>query len=239
MGWKDKVEALKPSKTEVKIGDKTFMVYQISGGLIFEAQDVLIPLFNSMGHFFGSTKNDIGYQHHSEVDPAGKVIEDQTSLAISPELAKLRATQRDMAVANLVTGILSPKTKVLVERVIMDALPDIWPRADANPAEPKPKEGEILAYIGMESTIELLKAIWKVNEKLLHPLMAAIEPGLDNVKAKMKGAVVAAASGQQQTPLSPTTEIDLKAGTASSQSPAPTPPVSVTSPTASGQPPEA
>lgn len=241
MAWKDRFKALKPSKTDVTINNETFRIYPMSGGLMFETQDVLIPLFNSLGHFFSTTKNDIGMQQRSEVKGEGAeavVIEEQWSTPITKELAELRSKQRDMAMMNFITALLSPKTRDLVERVIKDALPEEFPR-DAR-AEDQPKPGEVIAFIGLEGMVEILKGVWKANEKLLRPLMAAMAPGIENVKGRMESTLAAKAAEQSEKPKqpqSPSTTIASAAGTSGSvTSSDQTPPSTVTGATASGQP---
>lgn len=105
--------------------------------------------------------------------------------AISPELAKVRLSQREKAVADVVSAIMDDTNKEAFARIVIDCtrlseqLPEMKEGMKCPPAK------SLFDQIGLDAIPDLVKGIAKANKGVFGPLTETLGPLLAQVRGEV------------------------------------------------------
>lgn len=128
------------------------------------------PFFKAVSVLFSSAEKDSGAEQTYTKSEAGAVSQVVKSASASAEVLRLRTEQRSMAIEQLIESLLGESTTHLLVMVIFDSLR--LPQPSGTERE------EFLSAISMDTLVEILHGIAKVNEKTFAPLLerAGVSP---------------------------------------------------------------
>lgn len=166
MKIKQKFSLLKRNTETREIAGQTFTFYPISVRMLFELRSNMEPLMKGLKALFSKTPAE-GTQTVEETrDPmTGQVLARTTHLG-APDVAvlKARAEEQDKAMREAVEAVLGEKNRLMIGRVLADALRDEEIRTDA----------EVQEFItdpafDLPILVEFLGGFFAVNTKVFGP----------------------------------------------------------------------
>ena len=105
--------------------------------------------------------------------------------AISPELAKVRLSQREKAIGDVVEALMDDANKESLARIVIDStrlkeqLPELKDGAQCPPAK------SLFDQIGLDAIPDLVKGIAKANKGVFGPLTETLGPLLAQVRGEV------------------------------------------------------
>lgn len=154
------------------VGGELYTFHAISPSALFKLQGLAKPLGRAFTLFFGEggAKNDQRKVFKEFRDPDGSVGEESTIEAIAPELAQVRAEQRQSGVDDLIGMLLNDGVKGLVGLVILDAL-----RPRERTERPSPKDClDFIEGLDLQTLRDYLAGVAAANKATFAPFVEGL-----------------------------------------------------------------
>lgn len=162
--WRKKTSLFEPKFIDKEIGGATWRFYPVSVSRLFQLRETIKAVSEACSVLFSKNTDDYEQSVEKITSDQG-VIERQSTGAMSPELAKLRASQKRAAVAEAIEALMSDQNKLALGRLLADSLRDDIAR-DADDAEIT----EFMDSLDLAQLIEMFLAFGEANAKVFGPL---------------------------------------------------------------------
>ncbi len=182
---------------EILVGGHLTKIYQLTPTAIGSLRVIAKPVIAAFATLFSPTERDGGVEQHFE--KSGENVSQRVkTTGLSPEVIQMRVTQRASAVEALIEGLTGPAGLQVVSIVVHDAL---------RLPEPSPAERDaFLKSVSLETLIELLSGIWKVNERALSPLVQKLGLSTEALKGAVQARLRAVRGDEAAPPESATSQ---------------------------------
>lgn len=170
MSLKEKLDIFSPKCTPVDIQGKTYNFYPLSTRMAFELKAIASPLFSAVSTLFTRTDQDVGTvvkDLMSVKDPTKVEARETTISPIDPDLARMRAMDRDKAIGTLIDALSDDRNQMVIAKVIMDSMRDDFERPVTNDDA---SEFTTSDQVTIDLLVDLLKGVAKANAKVFGPL---------------------------------------------------------------------
>lgn len=160
---------LSPIPVDYEVDGKTYQFYPISTKVLFQLRGLAKPLARALGVLLTSSQNDYG-KETVEVKAPDDGYQIRTSIQpITSDLAKARHEQRQMALDQLVDGLMSEGSSTMLALMVMDSMRDTFART--------PTPAQLAAFVNETPAtvlVEMLMGVAAANKKLFDPLKARV-----------------------------------------------------------------
>ena len=182
--WKDKLTFLEPDGVEHDVGGQAIMFYPVSLGTLFEIKVIGAPLAKALSVLFDDKGRDYGTVSRNFHTPDGQNMDSEIIVeARTPEMATLRAKQRQESIEKLMEALLNDKAKKAVGKIIIESMKDKFDQGQVPPAL------EFMNEIPATSIVEFLTGVAKANKGVLGPLAESLTGLWAKAKTKMDQAL--------------------------------------------------
>lgn len=135
MGWKDRLTFREKHCVEHDVCGAKLRFYPNRIGLLHELAEVSKPVASALAALFVDRSGDATSTDKTMVQ-GDTTIRECSLQGVSPEIIRLRATEREAAVSALLTAVSDARNRLLLGRLLMDSMRDEFPyAADRPPAE--------------------------------------------------------------------------------------------------------
>lgn len=202
MGWKQTFSFRDKRHVESEVGGRTLRFYPNRMALLKEARDLSAPVAKAVAVLFQNENQDIATSIKRQTD-GDFTVEDVQQDAITEEMARFRAEQRDEAIERIFEAIADRRNQLLLGRLFMDSLRDEF-KYDPDRSVVEVEEflfGDGDGYEGLDAPIlgELFKGWMLANAKVFG------EPG-ERMAGLLKAKLSPSETAESPAPGSSSTE---------------------------------
>jgi hypothetical protein len=135
MGWKDRLTFRERHFVEHDVCGTRLRFYPNRIGLLHELAEVSKPVAAALAALFADKSGDATSTDKTMVQ-GDTTVRECSLQGVAPEVIRLRADERERAVAALLSAVSDARNRLLLGRLLMDSLRDEFPYAvDRPPAE--------------------------------------------------------------------------------------------------------
>lgn len=163
-GWRHKTSLFEKKFVERTIGATSWRFYPTRVSRLFQLRDTIKTVTEACAVLFAKNTDDYG-QTVEKVSSNEGVIERQSTEATTPELAKLRSSQKRAAVSEAVEALLGDSTKLQIGKLLADSLRDDF-ASDVTDAE----VNEFVESLDLAQLVEFLMGFAEANAKVFGPV---------------------------------------------------------------------
>lgn len=181
-----------PHAIDTPEGPKELRFSPISGKMLMQLRGVVRPILNAFVLFTSSGETDRARELSEATNDQGsaKAAQRKTIVqAVTPEIARLRASQKSEAVSTLVQELLSEAALKTACLLIADSL-----RADVKRDQVEQIAAKMADEMSVEQIAEYLTGVAKANKKLVGPFLE---------KLKSVGAIFSMAAERLASEIAP------------------------------------
>jgi len=134
--------------------------------VLFQLKSAVGPISKGVMSLFRGNRNDVSRFQEDTKTKDGSPSRVIQEMAITPEMAKVRAEQNNKAIQEALDAIFADQNRLLLGKVLMDSMRGICKR------KPEPKEIEdFLADLDFGIVVEMLMGVAKANAEVFGPLV--------------------------------------------------------------------
>jgi hypothetical protein len=164
MSWKDVRTYRSRESVEHEVNGARVRFYPNRMRLLPELTELAVPIGKALAELLDPSRSESGMTEKIAVQ-GDTTVKEYSTVAASPELVKARSTARDAALEALLKAAGDPKNRLMLGRLLMDSMADLFPYAADRPA------ADVEAFLYEDGGIDLpmladLVAGWiKANSK--------------------------------------------------------------------------
>ena len=201
--WKDIISFLTPVEVTHEVNGEMLTFRPVSMGTLFEVKTIGAPLVKALKVLFDKHDRDFGSVYRSMTNESGKTADTENIIEpISVEMAKLRSTQQEESIENLIEALLSDNAKKLIGKIIIESIKT----SEKFEGVEMPPPGEFMNSIPTTSIVDFLTGVAKANKGVLGPLEDSLTDLWATVQTKIKTAVNENTQPDTETETSPKTK---------------------------------
>ena len=186
--WKDKLTFLEPEGIEHEVMGQKIMFYPVSLGTLFEIKVIGAPLAKALAVLFDEKGRDYGTVQRNFHQPNSEQSDERMDNELivearTPEMATLRANQRQESIEGLLEALLNDKAKKAVGKIIVESMRDHFDKDQVPPGI------EFINEIPAPSIVDFLTGVAYSNKGVLGPLADQLMGLWAKAKGKMDQAL--------------------------------------------------
>ena len=198
MSFADKFRLLSPLSVDREIHGQQVTFYTCSVRTCAKLSGVLSKLAGHFTTLIGANSDrDQGKTEEDYQTEAGEIISKTIVEPINPDLAQLRADQKERAVAGAIEALFSTKNRAAIGELLMDSMKDEFPRGKKPPAE------ECQGFIDemdVPTLIEFLKGLAAANAKVFGDLGKGLGRAVQDKAKELLGGEVTVEAKNEEPP---------------------------------------
>jgi hypothetical protein len=171
--WRDRVSAYTPHFVEHEVrGLGKIKFYPVDLHMVFRLRQVGKPLAGAISDLFVDRNNDYTSIERQVMHENGDGLDREIiAEAVSVEIAKFRAEQREKAVEELIECLTDKDSSAVIAELLMNSMRDEFPKGDPD----NPPAAGFFAEINSSQIADLLTGFAKAHKEVFGPLGGMME----------------------------------------------------------------
>lgn len=198
MSFADKFRLLSPISVDREIHGQKVTFYTCSVRTCAKLSGLLSTL---AGHFTtlmgANSERDQGKTEEDYQTEAGEIISKTITQPINPDLATLRANQKERAVSGAISALFAESNRAALGELLMDSMKDEFKRGQNPPTE------ECLAFVDLldiPTFIEFLKGLFEANAKVFGDLGKGLGRAVQDKAEELLGSAISVEAKNEEQP---------------------------------------
>lgn len=201
MGWKQTFSFRDKRHVVAEVGGRELRFYPNRMALLKEARDLSAPVAKAVAVLFQNEGQDIATSVKRQTD-GDFSVEDITQDAITEDMARFRAEQKDAAIESIFEAIADRRNQILLGRLFMDSLRDEF-KYDSDRSVVEVEEflyGDGDGYDGLDAPLlaDLFKGWMMANAKVFGSTGESLAASVKD-RMSLSGMKTSPASGEPST----------------------------------------
>jgi hypothetical protein len=149
-----------------QVSDQQVEFWSCSFPVLFQLKSAVGPISKAVMSLFKGNRNDVSRFQEDTKNKDGTPSRVIQEMAITPEMAKVRAEQSNKAIQEALDGIFADQNRLLIGKVLMDSMRGVCKRKPT-----VPEIEEFLADLDFGIIVEMLTGVAKANAEVFGPLV--------------------------------------------------------------------
>lgn len=197
--WKDKLTFLESDSVEHEVNGTMISFHAVSLGTLFEIKVIGEPLAKALAVLFDDKGRDYGTVSRNFYQPnSGQADQRMDNELIveprTPEMAALRAKQREESIGGLIEALLNDKSKAVLGKLIVESMKDYFDKGQVPPGV------EFMNQIPATSIVDFLTGVAKANKGVLGPLAESLTGLWAKAKNRLNSALASEDESESSSP---------------------------------------
>lgn len=175
--WRNEMSYLTPSYETSQVGDQQERFYAVSAGMLFKLRTLAKPVAAALTTLLTRNGSDEGSVHRQVGGDKETVVE-----AIRPDLAALRAKQKQEAVEGLIEAVMAEGNLAVLGEIVIDSMREKFLPDDR---KNHPPAKEFINAVPAPIFTQMLIGVAKANKDTFGPLAGTAGSALDLAAASL------------------------------------------------------